>query len=160
MTSGAALTAFIAGASPLLTIAIGAGGFLSFIGAAFLVSLVLAPVRQRNEARAEVRRLTVTPQSDPRGLAREFSEWLLAKRAAVPTWPDGRGGVRSDDPALAVYKETQREVQRHARLEYHEQFRPGVISVLGEGSTQQAHDPQTIEDLEAVEQLLLREAGP
>jgi hypothetical protein len=70
---------------------------------------------------------------------RQFSEWMLAKRAALPVWPGGRGGgVRSDDPALAVYKETQREVERQARLEYHERFRPGVLDLLDDVQTEQA----------------------
>lgn len=91
-------------------------------------------------------------------LISEFSAWVRTKRAALPDWPAGssgsrRGGLREDDPVLKTYKQTSDEVNREARVEYHERFRERVLARLGEGH-EQASDPRKVEDLEALDQLL------
>jgi len=136
-------------------------GFFAVAIVAFGVFLLLAPVHQRNEARGELGRLTVPPASDPAAFVREFSSWLSAKRAALPDWPASgrrRGGLSVESPVYQAYDQTRREAHREARVEYHERFRRGVLALLGEEKTEQADNPQTIKDLDAVEQLL-RETG-
>lgn len=59
MTAIAGVVAALLGASPLVAALSGLVGFLVVVGAAFIASLALAPVRQRDEARA------VLPSGNP-----------------------------------------------------------------------------------------------
>jgi hypothetical protein len=107
---------------------------------------VAAFPRQRNEARAEIRRLT--QRTDVAGLAQEFSEWAAAKRAALPVH-----GVRRvasifdhDSEAWAGHERRADEIatlQARARAEYHELFRPRVVDVLSADTP----DPMDIAEL-------------
>ena len=133
------------------------GGALLLGVVVFGLFVVWAPTRQRNEARGELRRLTVPAGSNAEALMREFSTWVRAKRAALPDWPGGearlRGGLSTENPVYQSYNQTRNEVQRQARVEYHERFRDGILALVGE-SHEQANDPRSVEDLEAVEELL------
>lgn len=122
------------------------------------VALMAAPPIQRwQRGRHE---LGVGPSSDDSAaaLAQQFSMWVDAKRAALPDWPGGghRGGLSTESPVYQAYNQTRNEVKRQARVEYHERFREGVLAILGR-EHEQASNPQTIEDLEAVGRLLLRQ---
>jgi hypothetical protein len=122
-------------------------GFLLPVGALFVFARLTAPRRQRDEARAELRRLT--EPVDVSELADTFSSWVLAKRASLP-----RIGFRvvlrhSNSEARVLNQEDRDEIERlhaRARTEYHERFRTSLVDVLGED----ANDPQTIAELDGL----------
>lgn len=57
-------------------------GFITPVAVLFAIEWVSAFPRQREEARDEVKRFT--QPADIAQLAREFSDWVLAKRASLP----------------------------------------------------------------------------
>lgn len=125
---------------------------LTFVLFAVGVVLMAAPpIRRRMKRRAERQR----PSEAPDQLASEFSAWVRAKHAALPDWPGGgpRGPLHTDSPAYQTYDQTRRDVDREARVEYHQRFRERVVARLGEGH-EQASDPRTVEDFKALEQRL------
>ena len=81
------LGALLASALPVaaqLGIAIAAAcvGFVAPVCVLFTIEWLAAFPRQRKEARDEVRRLT--QPADLAELSREFTDWVIAKRAALP----------------------------------------------------------------------------
>jgi len=128
------------------------GALPYFLGALIASAAIFALSSAASRRVAKLRRLIA-----PVALADEFSDWVLAKRAALPGWPSGasgpfgvfggrfRGALPSDSPELARYNATRDEVQRHAREEYHEQFRKQVMTIVG---PDKASSPQTIPELE------------
>ena len=133
--------------------AVGAGvGTLIFLGpVVYLGTLIAAPHRQRNQARIQLHEL----RSDSPALAEEFSNWVLAKRASLPT--HGMRLVPSlfdSSGARSAYEQRQDELDRlqaRARAEYHDRFRASVVELLG---ADHAGDPRTISDLEALAEAL------
>ncbi|MCA1706086.1 MAG: hypothetical protein LC808_23630 [Actinobacteria bacterium] len=119
----------------------------------------VAGSREEQSSLPSVAAESIPSSDDPSAFARGYSEWVRAKRAALPDWPGGearlRGGLSTESPAYQSYNETRHEVQRRARIEYHERFRSGVLAIVGEAH-EQAGDPHTIEDLEGIERLLRR----
>ena len=153
--SGAGATAFgawLASALPVAAqaaVSVGAAcvGFIAPVAVLFATEWVSTFPRQREEARDEVKRFT--QPADIAQLAREFSEWVLAKRASLP-----KHGVRMipmlpdpDSEAWLNHEKRADEIARlqaRARAEYHERFRAAVVGVLGA----EAEDPQDIGGLE------------
>jgi hypothetical protein len=126
---------------------------------------LVAPYRQRDEARAQLREL----RSDSPKLAREFSDWVTAKRAVLPQFGMRQqadlfawGGMSEDTNARIRRDNEQRRdeiarVHATARGEYHERFRARVVDVLGD--IPEAQEPQTIADLEKLSVRLARATG-
>ena len=159
--SGAGATAFgawFASALPAaaqVAVSVGAAcvGFVVPVAVLFAIEWVCAFPRQREEARDEVKRLTQS--ADIAQLAREFSDWVLAKRASLP-----RHGVRMfpilPDPESEAWLNHEKRADEIARLEAraraedHERFRAAVVGVLGA----EAGDPQHSEDLEELAEKL------
>ena len=108
---------------------------------------------------------------DPAALADAYSAWLVEKRAGLPRYEEWeRDGTLllyhyHDDESARAYQAEQartgvrdratvREVEREARVEYHERFRAGVLALVGEAN-ERVRDPQGFEDLAVIESLLL-----
>ena len=103
-------------------------GFMAPVGVLLAIEWVAAFPRQLNEARDEIRRLT--RPTDVAELAREFSDWVVAKKASLPRhgWrivPDLSG------PGSEAWLNNERRgdeiasLQARARAEYHARFRNG-----------------------------------
>lgn len=134
------------------------GGALILGSLVFALLVAMAPVRQRDDARA-----LVVPDMDPAALAERFSTWLIAKRAAMPAWPladrvdisfkrEIQDRRRADQAnAIQQYRLAEDAAKRQARAEYHEGFRSSVLSLV---NAEEASDPRTIEDFGAIEELL------
>lgn len=128
-------------------------GFLLPVAGLFVFARLTAARRQRDEARAEIRRLT--QPTDVVELARRFSEWAEAKSASLP-----RHGLRkipsifeTDSEAWTAYEKREDEIDRihaQARAEYHERFRAQIVDVLGD----EARNPDSINDLERLAERL------
>lgn len=129
--------------------------------------LARAPVRQRDEARTELNRLSASSvRPNPAAFVEEYSTWLQATRAALPAYPSysralfvlNREAREKQQAEQAVmqerYRATYDEVVRQARVAYHERFRAGALDLVGEGH-EKARNPQTLDDLGAIETLLL-----
>jgi hypothetical protein len=145
------------------------GGTVIALLSVFVIRLVLAPFRQRDEALDELGKATPTPADDPATFIGKYSDWLLGVKAALPD-PDTARTLDyfyvplSDEhreqqqaeiaSASRVYRQTYDEEERKARIEYHKTYRAGVLTIVGEGH-ERAHNPYSIKDLEAVEKLLL-----
>lgn len=129
-------------------------------------NIVVAPVRLFEEARAG---LLEDLGTDPRALAKVFSDWVRTRQAALP-----QGGFRqsvglfpwdgesADTHAQRRLDDERRKdgierVHAQARTEYHERFRTFVTNVLGD--TPQTREPQTIGDLETLSVRLARATG-
>lgn len=108
--------------------------------------LLLAIPRQRTEAREELTRLT--HPTDFEGLAKELSNWVAEKEAAVPQFgavPQEAMFVDGDHPLSALFNERQDELARldaQARTEYHQRFRARVSAIVGADLP----DPQTVSE--------------
>jgi hypothetical protein len=152
------LGAVLAGALPLaaqVAVATGAAcaGFVTPVCVLFAIEWLTAFRRQRNEARDEVRRLT--RPTDVAELSRQFSDWVAAKRAALP-----QHGLRIipeihdlGSEMWLNHEKRQDEIDRihaKARAEYHERFRAAVVAVLGTA----AEDPKDIAALEELAERL------
>ena len=86
------------------------GALPYFLGALIASAAIFALSSAASRRVAKLRRLIA-----PVALADEFSDWVLAKRAALPGWPSGasgpfgvfggrfRGALPSDSPELARY---------------------------------------------------------
>lgn len=162
---GFATTHLPLGAQTVLIVLAAAVGYLLVPTAWAVCNTLLAPYRQRDEARAQLREL----RSDSPTLAKEFSDWVTAKRAALPQFGMRQqaglfawGGMSDDTNAQIRRDNEQRRdeiarVQAKARGEYHERFRARLVGVLGD--TPQAQEPQTIADLEKLSVQLARAMG-
>ena len=164
---GSALLSQNADAGVRIALAIGGviGGALVLGGLAFLALLLSAPIRQRNELRKAV---ATESDTDPAAVLRQYSAWVQAVRAALPEYPEHHGPLILMDQgahdqraaahaaALQRYSEAKDEVQRKARWEYHQRFREPLARILGEGQVESAENPQTVQELEDVEQELVR----
>jgi hypothetical protein len=128
-------------------------GFVAPVCVLFAIEWLTAFPRQRDEARDEVRRLT--RPTDVAELSRHFSDWVAAKRAALP-----QHGLRIipeiHDLGSEVWlnhEKRQDEIDRihaKARSEYHERFRAAVVAVLGTA----AEEPKDIAALEELAEKL------
>ncbi|HXD55550.1 MAG TPA: hypothetical protein VN618_12395 [Solirubrobacteraceae bacterium] len=150
-------------AVPLQVLLIVAAGVLGYLAVPVMWAITCtlrAPTRQRDEVRARLLELrTEAPASD-------FSDWVAAKRAALPT-PRGFGDafahmsstirMRPEDRAKADWEFQKQQsdegraieaIHAQTRTEYHERFRSAVVAVLGD--TPQTRAPQTIADMEAL----------
>jgi hypothetical protein len=163
LTTGAVAGAGVIGAvvaSPLAVVAqvgvaIGAAcfGFVVTVSVLFAIEWVMALRRQRDEARDELKRLT--QPVDLAGLSRNFSNWVAAKRAALP-----QHGLRImpqiPDIGSEVWLNHEKRqdeidrIQARARSEYHERFRASVAGALGED----AEEPTDIAALEELAEKL------
>jgi hypothetical protein len=157
-----------AGAGERAALAVGStfGGALVLGTLAWLVLVVTASTRQRNEAWD---RLGVT-SSDPAALADEYADWLSRVRASLPDPPSvgiGSTAVLYDRELRAKheveqagisarFQEKWSEAEVRAREQYHERFRERVLTVLGESPPPKASEPHGIQDFEAVEKMLAR----
>jgi hypothetical protein len=146
-----------AGERAALAVAGVVGGALVVGLVVLLVQIATAPIRQRNESRIELKRLTAP--LDPAGLAHEFSEWVLAKRAALPQgqmwilpglFPQP-GMSRETHYKLQLDEQKRRgeieALQAQARVEYHDRFRERIMRLLGEADAELASDPASVGDL-------------
>lgn len=155
---GTAAAALVSGKATLVVqIAVAVGGavigFLVPVAMILLGCWLTAPVRQRNEARAEFQQ-RIEP-IDPGALAGEFDVWVSARRAATPQY----GGrwlnpmFEAKSPMAAVYQQQDTELANIAattRAEYHARFRDRVRAVLGDDVT----DPQTLGDVAKIAERL------
>ena len=108
---------------------------------------------------------------DPGALLREYSNWLVAQRAALPTSPgvgllmsgmgllgEARELHRAETEGVKVrYREKYREVERQTRADYHDKWRDRIVAVIGD--VRGVQDPRTLEDLELIEKALKAELG-
>lgn len=142
-------------------------GFYAVVSLLAGVLWVAAPVRQRDEARAQL--------PHPETLAEEFSAWVAKKRAALPAAPSQAEGLRfavrmfdlsrKDRARANMDRQSRHEDERRsiealhaqARTEYHERFRGRVVAVLGDRA--QTQEPQTVADLERLSVLVSRATG-
>ena len=138
---------------PLVAVGSGCFGFLSPVVVIFTGARVTAPRRQRDEARDQLRRLTAP--IDVPALAQEFSDWIKAKRAAIPDY-----GLRiipsvwdSAEVQSSYEKRSDQlaQLQAQALAEYHQQFRRRVMEATG---APDADAPKSISDLEALAERL------
>jgi hypothetical protein len=155
----------------LAGLAAGVGVLLILGPIVYAGSLVAAPHRQRKQARAELAKLTGAAAS----LAVEYSDWIAAKKAALPQQNFHRRVMRHlqatvrmsrEDRARADYEQHRddeqvaREIESvhaAARAEYHEKFRQRVLAALD--GVELADSPKTIADLEAIGVALTQQAA-
>lgn len=153
---GLSLPLLIPGLSPgwqVLVGVIGAGlGFVLVVLACAGISWLLAPVRQRDEARAEVDRLTEVPDADV-GLFEDFDAFLTAARATEPqiTTPLGFWGTKESTPGYGRYCQLHDAWWRETISGYHTDYRVRAMAALkGTKDAKRARDPTDFGDLDGI----------
>jgi hypothetical protein len=153
---GLSLPLLIPGLPPrwqVLVGVIGAGlGFVLVVLACAGISWLLAPVRQRDEARAEVDRLTEVPDADV-GLFEDFDAFLAAARATEPQLitPPGFWGTKESTPGYSGYCLLHDEWWRKTISGYHTDYRVRAMAALkGTKDAKRAGDPTDFGDLDEI----------